>query len=63
MWKWLQRLKEPSTHAAMATLVGVAGAVAVGQGADPHMVAQAGLVGQAVFGLLGALLPEQGQAA
>jgi hypothetical protein len=58
MFKFLQRLKEPSTHAALATLVGVAGAVAVGQGVDPHVVAQVGVFGQAVFGLLGALLPE-----
>jgi hypothetical protein len=60
MFKFLQRLKEPSTHAALATLVGVAGAVAVSQGADPHVVSQVGVVGQALFGLLGAFLPEQG---
>lgn len=55
---FLARLKEPSTHAALATLLGVAGAVAVQSGVDPHTVATAATVGQAIFGLLGAFLPE-----
>jgi hypothetical protein len=56
----LARLKEPSTHASLAALAGVAGYAAIQSGMDPHAVAQAGVAAQATFGLLGALLPEQG---
>lgn len=54
------RLKEPSTHASLAALAGVASAVAIGNGMDAHTVSQVGIAGSAVFGLLGALLPEAG---
>jgi hypothetical protein len=52
------RLKEPSTHAALATLLGVAGTVAIQSGVDAHTVATVATAGQALFGLLGAFLPE-----
>jgi hypothetical protein len=58
MKAFFARLKEPSTHAALATLLGVAGTIAVQSGVDPHTVATVATAGQAVFGLLGALLPE-----
>ncbi|SKC92280.1 hypothetical protein [Paraburkholderia hospita] len=65
MVKFLQglvaRLKEPSTHASLAALAGVASAVAISNGMDAHTVAQVGVAAQASFGLLGALLPEAGK--
>jgi hypothetical protein len=63
MFAFLKRLSEPSTHAALAALVGAAGTLAVSAGADPHAVASAGLAAQAAFGLLGVFLPEQNGAA
>jgi hypothetical protein len=56
--KLFQRLKEPSTHASLAALAGVAGYMALQAGIDPQTVAQVGVAAQAGFGLLGALLPE-----
>ena len=52
------RLQEPSTHAALATLVGGAGALAVAFGADPTTVAGVGTVAQTAFGLLGVFMKE-----
>jgi hypothetical protein len=56
----MKRLQEPSTHAALASLAGTVGFIAVKLGADPASVAQVGIAAQAGFGLLGALLPEAG---
>ncbi|WP_042301729.1 hypothetical protein [Paraburkholderia kururiensis] len=57
------RLQEPSTHAALASLAGVASTVAVAQGADPHTVGAVGGLLSAIFGLLGVFLGEKGGAA
>ncbi|MCX5545696.1 hypothetical protein M3A49_40845 [Paraburkholderia sp. CNPSo 3076] len=53
------RLQEPSTHAALASLAGVASTVAVANGVDPHTVAAVGGVASAIFGLLGVFLGEK----
>lgn len=52
------RLQEPSTHAALASLAGVASTVAVAQGADPHVVGAVGGVVSSIFALLGVFLKE-----
>lgn len=53
------RLQEPSTHAALASLAGVASTVAVANGADPHTVGLVGGVLSGLFGLLGVFLGEK----
>lgn len=57
---FLARLQEPSTHAALASLAGVASTVAVANGADPHTVGLVGTVISAVFGLIGVFMGEKG---
>ncbi|OMG73133.1 hypothetical protein [Burkholderia ubonensis] len=52
------RLQEPSTHAALAGLTGVASQVAVAFGVDPHLVATVGTAAASLFGLLGVFLSE-----
>lgn len=56
--KFLQRLQEPSTHAALASLAGVAASVAVSSGADPHVVGAVGTAAASVFALLGVFMQE-----
>ncbi|WP_028214723.1 hypothetical protein [Paraburkholderia mimosarum] len=57
--KFFQRLQEPSTHAALASLVGAAGVLAVkGFGVDPATAAGAATVAQTAFGLLGVFMKE-----
>ncbi|EDT42129.1 hypothetical protein BamMEX5DRAFT_2066 [Burkholderia ambifaria MEX-5] len=53
------RLQEPSTHAALAGLAGVAANLAVANGADPHVVSAWGTALAGLFGLIGVLLPEK----
>lgn len=53
------RLQEPSTHAALAGLAGIATQVAMSNGADPHLVGAVGTALSAVFGLLGVFLGEK----
>jgi hypothetical protein len=53
------RLKEPSTHAALAGLAGLASQVAVAQGADPAIVTAVGGALSGIFGLLGVFLGEK----
>jgi hypothetical protein len=52
------RLKEPSTHAALAGLAGVVAQGAVVMGADPQLVGAAGTAAAGLFGLLGVLMKE-----
>ncbi|KAB0637258.1 hypothetical protein WT29_23310 [Burkholderia stagnalis] len=52
------RLTEPSTHAALAGLAGVASQIAVQFGADPHTVATVGTAAASLFGILGVFLSE-----
>lgn len=59
MQSFFARLQEPSTHAALASLSGVATAVAVSQGADPHVVGLAGTVLSALFSLFGIFMGEK----
>ena len=58
------RPQEPSTHAALAGLAGIATQVAVANGADPHVVGAVGTALSSLFGLLAVFLPEgKGEAA
>lgn len=54
-----ERLQEPSTHAALASLAGVASTVAVTNGADPHTVGLVGTALSALFGLIGVFMGEK----
>jgi len=58
MKAFFARLQEPSTHAALASLAGVAASVAVANGADPHIVGAVGTAATSVFALLGVFLNE-----
>ncbi|CAG4928237.1 hypothetical protein [Paraburkholderia saeva] len=58
MKAFFARLQEPSTHAALAGLSAVATQIAIGQGADPHVVGAVGTAAASIFGLLGVFLGE-----
>lgn len=55
---FIQRLQEPSTHAALAGLSALAAQVAVSQGADPHLVGAIGTAAAGIFGALGVFMGE-----
>lgn len=52
------RLKEPSTHAALAGLSAVGTQLAIANGADPHVIGAIGTAASSIFGLLGVFLGE-----
>lgn len=56
---FLARLQEPSTHAALASLSGVASTIAVSSGANPVVVGAVSATLSAIFGLLGVFMGEK----
>jgi hypothetical protein len=63
---FLARLQEPSTHAALSSLAGIASSIAVSQGANAATVGAVGATLSAIFGLIGVFMgeksaPAQGQ--
>ncbi|MFX1803530.1 hypothetical protein PWR66_07740 [Paraburkholderia sp. A1RO-5] len=59
MNNFLARLQEPSTHAALASLAGVASTIAVSSGANPQVVGAVGATLSAIFGVLGVFMGEK----
>jgi hypothetical protein len=55
MKAFLARLQEPSTHAALAPLVG---GMAISFGASPAIVQASAVAASAMFGLLGVVMKE-----